>query len=238
MNKMNVEEKYSKLLTKDNMMGPNNLVLLEEAIEKFSPNFSGGNILDLGCGMGLTTQYLVKETDAKMVYATDLWISATQMWKNLKNWGVGDQVVPIHADALDLPYADTFFDGIVSVDAFHYFGYSEGVFAKKINPLIKSGGFALLIIPAYKKEPAQIPSIMTEWAEDETRFFHDATWWNNHVRIGLDDIRKVQVIELENGDRAWESWYASGHEYSNRDKEFFDRGLGEYITFITIYIEK
>lgn len=82
----------------------NNLVLLEEAIEKFSPKFTGGNILDLGCGMGLTTQYLVKETNTKMVYATDLWISATQMWKNLKNWGVGDQVVPIHGDALDLPY--------------------------------------------------------------------------------------------------------------------------------------
>lgn len=79
---------------------------------------------------------------------------------------------------------------------------------------------------------------MTEWLGDETKFFHDATWWNNHVRIGLDDIRNVQVIEMETSNRSWESWYASGHEYSIRDKEFFDRGLGEYVTFITIYIEK
>lgn len=33
-----------------------------------------------------------------------------------------DRVIPIHADANELPYADEYFDAIVSIDAYHYFG--------------------------------------------------------------------------------------------------------------------
>ena len=36
------------------------------------------------------------------------------------------RVYPIHADAHALPYAEGFFDAIVSVDAYHYFGLEDG----------------------------------------------------------------------------------------------------------------
>jgi len=53
------------------------------------------------------------------VWATDLWIAATDNWKRICEAGLEDSVFPIHADAKALPYADQFFDAIVALDSYH-----------------------------------------------------------------------------------------------------------------------
>ena len=58
--------------------------------------------MDLGCGMGLTSMFLAKEAKVS-VFATDLWIPATKNAENFRNWGVDDRIIPIHADANNLP---------------------------------------------------------------------------------------------------------------------------------------
>lgn len=39
--------------------------------------------LDLGCGFALTSLFIANETDAKHVYAFDLWVSATENYKRI-----------------------------------------------------------------------------------------------------------------------------------------------------------
>ena len=113
-------EKYRSFFTKEYLMGPNSLRLLNEMLAKY-PLKEGSRVMDLGCGMGITSMFLAKEANVN-VFATDLWISATQNAENFKKWNVEDRIIPIHADANDLPYAHEYFDTIVSIDAFHYFG--------------------------------------------------------------------------------------------------------------------
>ncbi len=102
-----------------NLMGPNAIRLLEEMTRSLDLK-KGMKVLDLGCGKGLTSIYLARKFEVT-VYATDLWISATENYQRFKDQGLDDLIIPIHAEAHDLPYADEFFDVIISVDSYHYF---------------------------------------------------------------------------------------------------------------------
>ena len=106
-----------------NQMGPNALWLLESLTEVL-PIAAGSNVLDLGCGKAMTSIFLAREFGAR-VWATDLWIAADDNQQRITEAGVGDLVHPIHAEAHTLPYAAGFFDVIVSIDAYQYFGTAD-----------------------------------------------------------------------------------------------------------------
>ena len=70
--------KYKKYFTKDHLMGPNSFRLLDELIRRSPRGVRFGRTLDLGCGYALTSLFLANETNAKYVYAFDLWIPASE----------------------------------------------------------------------------------------------------------------------------------------------------------------
>lgn len=88
-----------------NMMGPSSLRLLEELLADVHVSNQGLRMLDLGCGHGLNSLYFAKEHGAQ-VFATDLWTSATDNYKRFKGWGLENNIIPIHADVHDLPFAE------------------------------------------------------------------------------------------------------------------------------------
>ena len=102
-----------------NQMGPNALWLMEWLTEGLAIE-PGMRVLDLGCGTAMTSIFLAREFGA-CVWATDLWIPASANHERIVAAGVEDLVVPIHADAHALPFADGFFDAIVSVDVYQIF---------------------------------------------------------------------------------------------------------------------
>ena len=55
-------------------------------------------VLDLGCGKAVISVFLAREF-AVQVWATDLWISASDNSKRIADHGMSDGVFPIHADA-------------------------------------------------------------------------------------------------------------------------------------------
>ena len=124
---MNRADHYRQYFTKDYLMGPNSFRLLDELIRRNPYNVRWDRTLDLGCGMALTSVFLANETPAKSVYAFDLWVSATENLKRIRDLSLEDRIVPIHGDALDMPFAQDWFDTVVSVDSYHYFGCKEGV---------------------------------------------------------------------------------------------------------------
>lgn len=143
---------YDRQFLLDNMMGPNAMKMLEELTElpgmlELKP---GMRVLDLGCGRGLTSIFLAKEFGVQ-VFATDLWITASENFARFKEAGIDQRIIPIHADAADLPYADEYFDAIISIDAYHYFGRVEGFVDEKIAPLLKKGGKLAIVVPGLKK---------------------------------------------------------------------------------------
>ena len=130
-------------------MGPNSMRLLDEMLKKY-PLQAGSRVMDLGCGQGLTSIYLAKEAGVQ-VFATELWIPVTELAQRFEQHAVSDSVIAIHADANALPYAEEYFDAVVSIDAYHYFAGEPGDFEKKVLPYIKRGGAAIIAIPGLRE---------------------------------------------------------------------------------------
>lgn len=236
---MQLSQKYKFLFNAEHLMGPNGIRLLEEMLEHY-PLKRGLRLLDLGCGKGLTSLYLAKETNA-MVFATDLWISATDNYKRFTEWQIANQVIPLHADANDLPFANDYFDAIICIDAFHYVGTQPHFFEKKILPLLKPNGVAILAIPGLKEEIHGCePEIILEWLageESEFHLFHSREWWLNHLGKS-DAFDIVQHFDLQCFEAAWNDWFLSGHEYTLHDKEYFPKGVSRYLTTVGLIIKK
>ena len=119
-------DNYNKDFVNKNMMGPNSMLILEE-LTKDIPLKKGMKVLDLGCGTGLTSIFLAKEFGVE-VYAVDLWISATENYRRFKYMNLDNLIIPINTDANNLPFAEDYFDVIISVDSYHYFGNNDTYF--------------------------------------------------------------------------------------------------------------
>jgi len=125
---------YERQFLLDNMMGPNAMKILEELTElpgmlELKP---GMRVLDLGCGRGLTSIFLAKEFGVQ-VFATDLWITASENFARFKEAGMDQRIIPIHADAADLPYAEEYFDAIISIDATTTLAEWRALWTKKLR---------------------------------------------------------------------------------------------------------
>ena len=232
-------DNYKDLFSKEYLMGPNSMRLLDELIEKY-PIDKNLKILDLGCGKGITSFFLSKEYNAN-VYATDLWCSATDNFEQFKKWGIDNNVIPIHADAHDLPYANNYFDLITTIDSFHYFSTEPGFFESKILPLVKTDGYVYIAMPGLKEEiHGKEDNLVLEWLgaeENEYELFHSIDWWKNHLNQS-DLYEIVDAFELITGEKAWQDWFDSEHEYSVTDKEYFAKGLNNYLNVIGFIIKK
>ena len=228
-------EKYRPYLTADYMMGPSTIRLLDELLNRYP--LPGGRVMDLGCGTGLSSLYLAQETGSQ-VYAVDLWCSASDNYRRFCDWNVADSVVPIHANALDLPFADGYFDEVVSVDAYHYFACDPEYFGKKLLPLVRPGGTILIVVPGLGEEFGEsVPAEILEWAGEDYKLFHSCDWWK--MTLGEHaDVAAMDITESACADEAWQEWFASGHKYAVQDRAFFDKGIGKYLNFVSMMIRK
>src|SRR5215468_2923015 len=98
----------------------------------------GLRVLDLGCGRATSSIFLHREFGVQ-VFATDLWFSAAENLQRIRDAGVEAGVFPIHADARSLPFAAEFFDAIVSIDSFPYYG-TDDLYVEYLARLVKPGG--------------------------------------------------------------------------------------------------
>src|SRR3954454_24745377 len=97
----------------------------------------GMRVLDLGCGRAASSIFLCREFGVQ-VWATDLWFSASENLQRIRDAGVGDGVFPIHADARSLPFAAEFFDAIVCIDSFIYYG-TDDLYLSYLARFVKTG---------------------------------------------------------------------------------------------------
>ncbi|ABX43507.1 SAM-dependent methyltransferase [Lachnoclostridium phytofermentans] len=187
----------------ENEMGPNAMWLAEFLSEKMQ--FSKGmKVLDLGCGKGLSSVFLAKEFGVN-VYATDLWIHTTDNFLRIKEMEVEDLVTPIHADAMKLPFARGFFDAIVSLDAYHYFGTNE-MYLEEILSYLKPNGQIGIVVPSVLKEfHDEIPESIKPYWEPYLYTHHTPEWWRKLWEHS--DQLKVEVADtMPNGYENWLLW--------------------------------
>ena len=180
-------------------MGPNVLWLAEWLSEKMELK-PGMRVLDMGCGKALSSVFFAREFGVQ-VWANDLWISATENWQRIKEAGLEKQVYPIHAEAHDLPYAEEFFDAIVSLDSYQYYG-TDDLYLSYFHKFLRPGGQIGIVVPGLAREiTGKVPEHLTFWV-DECWCFHTAGWWQKHWDK-LSVIKDVETDLLPDGVKDW-----------------------------------
>ena len=221
-----------------NEMGPCSAWLAEYLSDKIDLK-PGMRILDLGCGKAVSSIFLAKEFGVQ-VWATDLWINASENWKRIKESGVDSLVYPIHAEAHDLPFAYDFFDVIVSLDAYHYFG-TEEMYLSNITRYLKPGGQIGIVVPGVKKEFGNtIPDKLKPYWESYLFTHHTPEWWSQ--LWNRSDIVTIEVADtMPNGYDVWLKWdkilKEAGILKRNGDVELLEADGGNF-TFARIVARK
>ncbi|MGB2578607.1 cyclopropane fatty-acyl-phospholipid synthase-like methyltransferase [Elusimicrobium simillimum] len=229
------DEAKNTQFIKNNLMGPNALIILKELLDKLKLN-KNMRILDLGCGTGLTSVCLAKETGAQ-IFAADLWISATDNLKRFTQLGLEKQIFPLQIDAAKpMPFAEDFFDAVISIDAYYYFGTAAGYLDKNIVPLVKKGGVIAIGIPGRKDEnDAELAAKMEPYLQGEKNF-HSLQWWKDLWQKSKN-IEITAAFSMQCHEQAWQDWLASGHSFVKHDIEMMKADSGKYFDTIGLAAE-
>jgi cyclopropane fatty-acyl-phospholipid synthase-like methyltransferase len=225
---------YDRQFLLDNMMGPNAMKILEELMQLpwMLELKQDMRVLDLGCGRGLTSIFLAGEFGVQ-VFATDLWITASENFARFKEAGLDNKIIPIHADVADLPYADEYFDAIISVDAYHYFGRDEGFLDEKMAPLLKKGGKLAIAVPGLVKDIHDDipPEMLLSWDAEDIETLHSPDWWR--ALLSKSEQMDLQAVgELECYRDSWNDWLQCDNEYAVCDRKAMECGADKYMDLV------
>jgi cyclopropane fatty-acyl-phospholipid synthase-like methyltransferase len=224
----------------DTMMGPNVLWLAEWACQAVALR-PGMRILDLGCGKAASSIFLAKEFDVT-VWAADLWIKPTDNWQRIEAAGLADRVLPIHAEAHALPFAEGYFDAVFSFDAYHYFG-TDDLYVGHVAKFIRPGGRLCIVVPGLTRElPEGPPEPLRAHWQWEFCSFHSPGWWRRHwSKTGLVEIELAD--NLADGWQLWAEWNEccaqvgaglGGGTVAAREAEMLRLDRGQTLTFTRV----
>lgn len=165
----------------------------------------GMRVLDLGCGRAASSIFLHREFGVQ-VWATDLWFSATENLQRIHDAGVADSVFPMHADARSLPFAEGFFDAIVCVDSYIYFG-TDDLYLNNLARFVKPGGQVAMVGAGLMQEmEGPVPEHLREWWTHELGCLHSAAWWRRHwERTGIVTVELAD--SMTDGWQCWLDWH-------------------------------
>lgn len=226
----------------DHSMGPNALWLLEWLCQAV-PVAREDRVLDLGCGKALTSAFLARELGAR-VWAADLWIGPDGNWRRAAEAGVADRVCPIRAEAHALPFARGFFDAVVSVDAYQYFGTDE-LYLGYLSRFLRPGGWLGVVVPGLMRPlEGEIPAhLRTPQAngkvfwEEECACFKTAEWWRELWGRSAR-VAEVRVEPMPDGWRRWLDFERllerEARPQFPSDAETLERDQGRYLGFLRL----
>ena len=231
-------EKYNSPELQAKIMGPNPVKLEEELLlDHRIPE--GAVVCDLGSGQGLTSVFLAKEYGFT-VYAADLWSDPEENRKFFDAMGLDrGQIIPVKADAADLPFEKEFFDAVVSTDSYNYFGRDPRFLDEKLLPFVKSGGYIYIAIPGMKKDchNALPPELLLSWTPEQLDYLHDADYWRK-ITGECRGAEVLSVKEMESNEEVWADWLRQENEYAIGDRKAMEAGGGKYLNFIAIVLKK
>jgi cyclopropane fatty-acyl-phospholipid synthase-like methyltransferase len=184
--------------------GGANPLWLTEWLTEAVPLRPGMRVLDLGCGRALSSIFLHREFGVQ-VWATDLWFSASENLQRVRDAGVDGGVFPFHADARALPFAAEFFDVIVSIDSYFYYG-TDDHYLSYLARLVKPGGTISIAGAAMQAEiDGPVPDHLKTWWTPDVWCLHSADWWRRHFeKTGFVDVELAD--SLADGWRYWRDW--------------------------------
>ena len=230
---------FDPSLVRSKIMGPNPLKLCEELLSAAEiPR--GSRVCDLGSGSGITSVMLAREYGLD-VYAVDLWSDPDENRAFFDQMGVpASQIHPVKADAAEgLPFLPGFFDAVVSIDSYNYYGRDPDYLGKKLLPYVADAGKLYLSIPGMVRDcHDELPEcLLASWTPEQLEYMHDINWW--HAMISqTDGVKILDMHAMTCTSEAWADWIACDNEYAAGDRAAVAAGALDYLNTIAITLQK
>jgi len=165
----------------------------------------GMRVLDLGCGRAASSIFLCREFGVQ-VWAADLWCDPGENQQRINDAQVQQNVFPLRTDARALPFEADFFDAVVSIDAYVYFG-TDDLYLNYLASFVKPEGLIAIAGAGLMQEfdDDEVPEHLRAWWTPSNACLHSAQWWRRHwERSGLVDVAVADT--LEDGWQYWLAW--------------------------------
>ncbi len=196
----NKSKNYDLKIVNEKIMGQNPIKLTEELLQDHKIP-KGSIVMDLGSGQGITSVFLAKEYGFR-VFAADRWSDPSKNMLFFEQMGLSaENIVSIHADATALPFAEEFFDAVVCIDAYNYFGRDKAYLGNHLLPFVKHGGYLYFAIPGMKKDCHDNlpPELLLSWTPEQLAYIHDAAYWEDIIRA-TEGIEILSIHEMESNE--------------------------------------
>lgn len=190
----------------------------------------GMRVLDLGCGRASSSIFLHREFGVQ-VWAVDLWFDASENLQRIRDAGVGDSVFPLHANARSLPFASEFFDAIVSIDSFFYYG-TDDLYLNYVARFVKPGGvIGIAGVGLTKEFDGPVPEHLRAWWTQDLWGLHSASWWRRHwERTGIVEIETVGP--MPDGWQRWLDWHRVVAPDNETEIHALEADGGSYLGYV------
>lgn len=184
--------------------GANSLWLTEWLAEAMELR-PGLRVLDLGCGGAASSIFLRKEFGVE-VWAVDLTADVTANAQRIQEAGMADGIFPLRCDARALPFALNYFDAVVAIDNFFYYG-TDDLYLACLARFVKPGGLIGMAGAGLMREIEDaVPDHLREWWENELWCLHSAAWWRRHwEKAGIVDVLVADA--MPDGWKRWLDWH-------------------------------
>jgi SAM-dependent methyltransferase len=189
-------------------------------------------VLDLSCGRASSSIFLRREYGVQ-VWATDLWFSPTENLQRIRDADVGDGVFPIHADARSLPFAAEFFDAIVCIDSFVYYG-TDDLYLNYLAQFVKPDGPVGIAGAGLVREiEGPVPEHLREWWTHDLWCLHSAAWWRRHwERTGIMEIAVADT--MPDGWQRWLDWQTVIAPENGVEIRALEADRGNYLGYVRL----
>ena len=187
--------KYDQRWISENALGENALCQAE-CLARHLPFRPGMRVLELGCGKATSSIFLAREFDLQ-VWACDSGTSSTENFRRASALECRDRVFPMRVDAHDLPFAKEFFDAVIAIDSYLYFGTDER-YLSYLERFIKPQGHVGMVDIGFRREVNSIedaPDYLRPQYEKYWSSIHTLDWWARHWnKTGLVDMQHAAFM--------------------------------------------
>jgi cyclopropane fatty-acyl-phospholipid synthase-like methyltransferase len=192
----------------------------------------GMRVLDLSCGRASSSIFLYREFGVQ-VWATDLWFSAAENLQRIRDAGVEDGVFPLRTDARALPFATDFFDAVVSIDSFSYYG-TDDLYLGYLTRFVKPGGAVGIAGAGLMQEiEGAIPDPLREWWEPSLWSLHSAHWWRRlWERTGIMAVELADT--MPDGWQTWLDWQRTIAPDNHKEIKAVGEDRGRYLGYVRV----